>query len=168
MCEVQPAEPKGLEEGRWDVLGMPEEAVGDEEDDSLMDAGAEVDRLLKEYGAVLSRSRKHQIWKFPDGKTFTKASTPSDWRAPLEQLQDLKKVLGIVDTEKGKPGERRERKPKHERVRTWTAEPTGGGALAEKLKVTGVLEKRLRAEIEELRKPKCWWCKIKAWWRETK
>ena len=134
-----------------------------------MNPATEVDRLLAESGAVLARSKGHEIWKLPNGKTFTRASTPSDWRAPMNQLSDLRRELGIVDPEQGKPGERRERKVRREgRPSEWRASATGGGALAEKLRVTGVVEERLRAEIEKLKKPRCWWCRLVAWWEETR
>lgn len=133
-----------------------------------MDADIEVNRLLAECGAVLVRNKKHEVWKLPNGGTFTRAATPSDHRAHLNQLTDLRRELGIVDPERGKPGERRQRKVKATPPPRCSAEPTGGGVLAEKLMVTGVLEKRLRAEIEELKSNcgRCWWCRFKQWWQE--
>jgi hypothetical protein len=128
------------------------------------DAATEVDRLLAESGAVLARKKKHEVWKLPNGNQFTRASTPSDIRAPLNQLTDLRRALGIVEPDRGKPGERRIPKPKTERQRRWKPEPTGAGVLADKLRSTGIIEASLRAEIEELKKPKCWWCRLTAWW----
>jgi hypothetical protein len=112
----------------------------------------EVDRLLRESGAVLARNKKHEVWKIPGGKTFVKASTPSDRRATANQLSDLRKVLEVEDPERGKPGERRQHKLKTE------SRPDvailnggrGGSSLQEQLSVSGMVEEKLGATIARL------------------
>jgi hypothetical protein len=51
----------------------------------------QVEDLLKEHGAVLTRTRKHNVWKFPDGRTFTTAKTASDLHSWANSLQQLKR-----------------------------------------------------------------------------
>jgi hypothetical protein len=53
----------------------------------------QVEKTLTDHGAVLVRQKKHKVWKFPDGRIFTTASTPSDHRAWMNILSDLNKVL---------------------------------------------------------------------------
>ena len=48
---------------------------------------------LKRVGAVLVSRKKHQKWRLPNGRVFTMSQTPSDWRAELNQLSDLRKLL---------------------------------------------------------------------------
>jgi hypothetical protein len=60
-----------------------------------MDAKKELDKLLKDSGAQLKRSRKHLIWELPDGRKFTHSATPGDMRAYDNALSDLRKLLGI-------------------------------------------------------------------------
>lgn len=74
-----------------------------------MDPKAEVERLLKEHGAKLDRKRKHCVWKFPDGRIWVCAATPSDKRAMDNQLCDLRKLLGVTPEIHKNP--RRRRKP---------------------------------------------------------
>lgn len=74
-------------------------------------AGDRVAELLKEHRMVLVRDRKHQCWKHPDGRTFVMSSSPSDGMAAAQQLRSLEKFLGI-QKERGKPGERRDKKAK--------------------------------------------------------
>ena len=62
--------------------------------DTLMNAKTQVESLLKLSGAKLTRSKKHQVWKFPSGKTLVISSTPSDRRAYSNALRDLA-ALGI-------------------------------------------------------------------------
>lgn len=61
-----------------------------------MEAKRQVHDLLRRYGGTLLRSKKHNIWKFPDGKKFTTPSTPSDVRGWSNTLSDLRHKLGIL------------------------------------------------------------------------
>ena len=67
----------------------------------------EVYRILHEHHAVLKRSNKHNVWQFPNGKTFVTPKSPSDRRSCDNNLADLKKLLGLNITDRGQPGERR-------------------------------------------------------------
>jgi hypothetical protein len=71
----------------------------------------EAEEILRSHGAVLARQRKHEVWKFPDGRTFVRASTPSDVNGDRNSLRQLKRLLGL-DGERGIEGERRERRAK--------------------------------------------------------
>jgi hypothetical protein len=60
-----------------------------------MDAIVEIERLLRESGAVLVRQGKHLVYRLPNGSMFTRGKTPSDHRAPLNELSELRRALGI-------------------------------------------------------------------------
>lgn len=69
----------------------------------------EVEALIRAHGGVLVRSRKHRVYKFPDGRTFTLSSTPSDSiHAERNNLSDLRHFLGIRREIRKNP----DRKPK--------------------------------------------------------
>lgn len=112
---------------------------------------AEVDRILREHNATLARSKNHEVWKFPDGRIFTRALTPSDYRAENNNLSDLNKMLGL-NVGKGLPGERRERRNRpgregnHPRIT-----PTINSALADKLRMIGVAEDSLKHKLQSAR-----------------
>lgn len=56
----------------------------------------EVEALIKAHGGVLVRSRKHRVYRFPDGRTFTLASTPGDaYCGERNNLADLRNFLGV-------------------------------------------------------------------------
>ncbi len=69
-----------------------------------MNAGIEVERMLEQSGAVLARQNKHLVYRLPNGRTFTRHKTPSDHRAALNELSDLRRALGVV---RGKPKPRK-------------------------------------------------------------
>lgn len=69
----------------------------------------EVMRLLKEHGAVLERTKKHAVWRFPDGRSFALPTSPSRSSSWDNNLHDLRKLLG-VNGERGAIGGRRPRK----------------------------------------------------------
>jgi hypothetical protein len=68
-------------------------------------AQTQVYEILNGCGAVLVRRRKHKVYKFPNGKTFVVANTPSDIHAASNQLTDLRRTIGM--TPKHKEGTRR-------------------------------------------------------------
>lgn len=75
------------------------------------------DRLkhaLSGVGAVLKRSKKHLVYELPNGKSFTLPSTPSDTRADLNAISDLRKVAGVVKEVKPPRKERREKQGRRE------------------------------------------------------
>ena len=75
----------------------------------LVSAADEVNKLLKESGAVLLRDTRHEVWRLPNGQKFTRPRTPSDQNGARNSLCDLKKALGIENRGSG-PGERREKR----------------------------------------------------------
>ena len=74
-----------------------------------------VDRLLRESGFELRRTKKHKVYRRDDGKTFVAASTASDVRAEHNSLRDLCRLLGLKKAEAVQKLQRR-KKPRHERV----------------------------------------------------
>jgi hypothetical protein len=81
----------------------------------------EVMRILREHGAVLERTKKHKIWRFPDGRIHVLPGSPGCAHAWKNQLHDLRNFLELNEG-RGEPGERRPRKSKRARVRTIGAE----------------------------------------------
>jgi hypothetical protein len=118
---------------------------------STVSPETEIDRLIAAHGGVLARDKRHNVWKFPNGGQWVQAKTPSDSRAWANALSDLRKVLGIADPERGKPGERRTVR-KQPPVRAKKIEPAGplNSALADQLLASGAVERKLREEIERL------------------
>jgi hypothetical protein len=55
----------------------------------------EVLTILRTAGATLARQRKHQIFRFRDGKIWVLPSSPSDAHAWRNNLSDLRRRLGI-------------------------------------------------------------------------
>lgn len=52
--------------------------------------------LLAQHGATLVRWRKHNIYRFPNGRTVVISKTPSDWRAEMKQIRDIRRAIGEV------------------------------------------------------------------------
>jgi len=57
-----------------------------------------IDTLLRGAGMYLDRGKKHQVYKHPDGRSFTMSSTPSDEMAARQQLRSLERFLGLRPT----------------------------------------------------------------------
>ena len=57
-----------------------------------------IHELIREHGGHLTRTKKHNVYRFPDGRTYTMAQTPSDVRAAMNQLSDLKRLLGLTES----------------------------------------------------------------------
>lgn len=131
----------------------------------------EVNKILEERGAILARKRKHEVWKFPDGKTFIRASTTSDRNSEENNLSDLRKLLGI--TAEHKPGTRRAKKNGNGREEVFHYNRSPNTSLADQLRLKGVAESSLREQIEMLERQNtellaavesdCWWCRLKEW-----
>lgn len=157
-----------------------------------MDPQVEVDRILKEYRATMVRHKKHQVWRFPDGRIYVQASTPSDFRSAGNNLRDLRKMLGL-GKERGKPGERREKavkcRPATPPTRRIT--PSASTAMLDALRKNGLVEDALNARIGvltvELRNSRkantrrrmalrqmhahcaeCWGCRLARWVRKIR
>lgn len=78
-----------------------------------MEKKNEIHKLLQVNNAKLIRSKKHEVWKLPNGKKFTRSKTPSDHRASDQSLCELRKVLEIKSV--SSIGERRKRRIKNRR-----------------------------------------------------
>lgn len=109
-----------------------------------MNPRSQVDELLKRAGAVMVRSKKHEVWTLPNGSTFVRACTPSDQRADHNNLSDLKRVLGIT-SEGGKIGERRvaHKQPPKRPIKIHASLTP----MAEAMKKAGVIEEGLRSQL---------------------
>lgn len=64
---------------------------------------------LEQHGATLVRQKRHNIWRFPDGRIFVQSQTPSDERTAKQQWMTLQKLLNLGDPRRGEEGERRSR-----------------------------------------------------------
>lgn len=108
-------------------------------------------QVLEKAGAVLKRRNKHAVYELPNGNKVTVSATPSDHRAELNAIADVRRAVGMV-TESKIPttfkNEKRERKPGRK-------DPppvfTGSSALAVALSKSGVVEEQLRQEVARLR-----------------
>ena len=135
-----------------------------------MNRAAEVDRLLQADGAVLTRQNKHEVWKLSNGRTFTRSSTPSDQHAASQQLRDLRHALGMFKNHSGiaviKPRGVSRRQPKGTRpAPPKVIRASVNNGLAEELRAKGLIEDRLREEMERLwaqlqKAEDCWWCRL--------
>lgn len=144
---------------------------------------SKVAKLLNECGAVLERDGKHEVWLLPNGKKFTRAKTPSDYRAEENQLHDLRHALGLVDSSpKLEEGQRREKKPRVKRPPQRlvgspmaSAMVTSGAVSLDDLQsriemqrteITKLIRanEKSRTEAQRLIASRCRWCKLKDWW----
>jgi len=98
---------------------------------------AELKRLLK--GAQLVRSKKHNVYRLPNGKLVSMSHTPSDLNAVRNQLRSVERALGLRDG-LGKPGTRRTKTPTPPAqaltmaVQIWTSGGAGSRTLQDSLK----------------------------------
>jgi hypothetical protein len=60
-----------------------------------MNPADEIANLLAADGAELGRWDKHKVYRLSNGKLFTMAATPSDHRACLNAVSDLRLALGV-------------------------------------------------------------------------
>jgi hypothetical protein len=61
-----------------------------------MSRSAEIQYLLRLHRAVLIRERKDKIFRFPDGRIFVVATSPSDHRAERNNLATLRRLVREV------------------------------------------------------------------------
>jgi hypothetical protein len=64
----------------------------------------QLETTLREMGAVLVRTKRHNVYRFPDGRTYAQPQSSSDWRSTRNALGDLRHLLrtalpGEVDSE---------------------------------------------------------------------
>lgn len=129
----------------------------------MADPKSALERLIEERDGVLVRHKKHKVYHFPNGATFTVASTPECPLAYDNALSLLKTLLGAHPPDRGLPGERREkrlkRKPMGCRLPSFKSEgkPLETSTWKEKLALvvmqlampTGVTPALLRLPFEE-------------------
>jgi hypothetical protein len=90
-----------------------------------MDADRELlEAMIKEHGGRLARSKKHSVYRFPDGRIFVRAQSPSCPRSDKNSLADLRKFLGLNPASRGQPGERREHRRRSRGPSPAAPEPT--------------------------------------------
>ena len=154
-----------------------------------MNPEAEVSRLIKQHGGVLVRTKRHKVWKFPDGRVFTTAATPSDYRAYANQLTDLKRTLGLTKSE-ATVGARREKNIKRGSRSSFVVTPSASSAMLEAMRKSALVEEvlydRIAALTIELKNSrqanhrkkvqlrdldthikKCWGCRLRRWLRRA-
>lgn len=147
----------------------------------------EISRILKQHRAALVRTKRHNVWKFPDGRIFTTAQSPSDFRASNNQLRDLKRLLGLNGV-RGVAGERRVPQNKPGVARPSRVTASVDSVLQEKLRMVGLVEDGLKVKLAtlaiELRESRaanhrkkiqlrqvnehcvrCLGCRLRRWWR---
>lgn len=66
-----------------------------------------VEELIREYGGLLVRTKRHFVYRFPDGRIFILSSTPSDSHTERNSLADLRKFLGIKRESNKNPDRKR-------------------------------------------------------------
>lgn len=109
-----------------------------------------VEELLKQSGAVLIRSKRHQIWRLPNGKTFVRSKTPSSRNTDKKSYADLRNLLGIHDETRGQKGERRPKKTSGKRLETFVYNRSVNTTLADQLSINKILEESLREKVQVL------------------
>lgn len=84
----------------------------------------QVEELIREHGGGLVRSRKHRVYRFPDGRIFTISSTPSDTaRAEKNNLAELRNFLHIRRAKTGDPAAATPHKSTRRSLRSFTVPP---------------------------------------------
>lgn len=136
-----------------------------------------VKELLKEHGAVLIRKKKHEVWRLPNGKNFVIAQSASDYRAEMNNLSDLRKMLGITN-EAVKSAKPKEYKPVHKKHELPQHQRPVNNDLANKLKLVGVAEQSLSEKLAHsekrnkvlretldavLQEKQCFFCRFQNW-----
>lgn len=109
-----------------------------------------VDQILKEQKAVRIRSKRHEVWKFPNGLMFFRSVSPSDIHAENQQLRDLSKLLGI-DTNGKSKRKAKEYRPRHQKQDLpYTGKSVN--PLADKLKACGLTDESLKEKLADSEK----------------
>lgn len=109
-----------------------------------------VEDLLKQSGAVLIRSKRHQVWRLSNGKTFVRSKTPSSRNTDKKIYADLRNLLGIRDETRGQAGQRRPKKTGGKRSEVFDYNRNVNTALADQLSLNGILEEALKQKIQIL------------------
>lgn len=90
-----------------------------------MDDIDKIESILKSRGAKLVRTKKHKVWRFPDGRIWVVSGTSSDERSYRNNYHDLCNFLGIDTTQR----KNQNRKPK-QGVGAGDASYSIGGSVA--------------------------------------
>lgn len=77
-----------------------------------MDAIDEIHELLKSNGAVLERTKKHHIWRFPDGRIWVLPGSPRSSQSYTNNLCDLRTFLGVKKAKKKSTAPKRKKAKK--------------------------------------------------------
>jgi hypothetical protein len=111
------------------------------------DVYEEVISELKQHGAALVRTKKHDVWRFPDGRSLTISRSPSDRKnAGLNAMRDLRRLLGTVPVHQD--GERRERRRRSTvRARIPLLEPKPTNALMTIADKLTMMQPRMRPSL---------------------
>lgn len=97
----------------------------------------EIERLLKNDGAVLKRDRKHLVWELANGKNFVQSKTPSDSHTSRNQLSELRRLLALPRTATiSEPRKRREKPGRYDEPRP----KRGIGSMADVMMASGAFE----------------------------
>lgn len=118
----------------------------------MPDPRQEIERMLKEDGATLLRSKKHEIWKLSTGNHFTVSKTTSDngWRNALSYLKKMLPHLVYQPDKAKEPRDTRKKKRQQEfRGFTFyseTAPPSGTKTFSAQLTKAVYPEKFERSE----------------------
>jgi hypothetical protein len=60
-----------------------------------MNAEDELERLLKDSGAILVRKNKHAVYRLPNGRMFTRSLSPSVRNVATVELACLRRTLSL-------------------------------------------------------------------------
>lgn len=116
----------------------------------------QIEQLLKVNRMKLVRSKKHLVYRHPDGRSFTISASPSDVCAENNILRELKRFLGLQERGESKetPRIKRERIIEHEpHKESWSGgKGEAGKPLAAQLQmavgtISAVYRLRLREKL---------------------
>lgn len=54
-----------------------------------------LESALRESGAVLVRSKKHLVYRLPNGQKVVVSATHSDWRSEMNTVRDIRRALTL-------------------------------------------------------------------------
>lgn len=86
-----------------------------------MDDIDKIHELLKTHGATLERTKKHKVWRFPDGRIWVVAGTPRSSQSHRNNYHDLCDFLNSRPIRRKNPN----RKEKKGVERALDFKPTG-------------------------------------------
>ena len=106
-----------------------------------MDPVRRIQELLDSHGMVLVRTKKHKVYRHPDGWTFVMASTSVSMDGIQNALKILERRLGLrVRNKELDPRPRRKYQPKQRQVQKLRFEP-----------LTSTAPRTLRSELQHLK-----------------